>query len=169
MSGSETLDCRCPRCGSTRTRSLPVIYERGTRVFASRRRGWSMSSRGTLSVHRSSTRGTAATLDALHAAPPSQAAIGACLAGLLVVGICGYLGGWMGAIIGALVAIGGLARSNAQGPRDETSRATNEWQESFRCGRCGDTFRPSEREWLVSRSNASQVESRNDAQRDGRT
>lgn len=147
-SSSKTNGLVCSKCGSRSVRALSVIWENGVRPGGT---GAFITSRGTVGVGASGTRISAS---AQRAAPPERYQ-GSCLSQLVVggLGIAGLVGctvqassGKTGAGLLIFFVLFGIAMwiYMASGWAEEqeavNSAQDREWENSYRCSRCGTQF-----------------------------
>lgn len=134
------LDCDCPRCGSTRTRSLNVIYETGTRDTLYRTRGW-IWYRGRFGLSGSTTTSRSQSVAAQSAAPRQAITTALLQSGVVTWILIGSVLFWGGpglvvaaACLLVFAVVSGLCCGNSKDDSDIANL--------FRCNRCGATFEP---------------------------
>lgn len=129
----------CPCCGSTRTKSLAVLYRDGTRVSHSSRKGW-LTYRGNFGLYSSTQEGISQTLTSQNATPPREPIILILeVAAVPVVLVATLLGGVYGFVASLLLMALGAVLATFAGA-DDQALAMTRWLRTFRCGRCGTTY-----------------------------
>ncbi len=141
-------NCSCPNCGSTNTKSLPVIFESGQRIGRARKSSVWLG-KNSISVGLSETDYQSCTLLSHNATPSAKSASTSGKTVLTIISIL-FLGIilsmvfsiWMIPVSIVLAAMTYGGSDDYYIKKIQNKIALINWQNTFRCLRCGETFIP---------------------------